>query len=218
MATKKLSIALKALTTPEFGAKVEMPSLSLNGVLVTPIADELNFVDGVTSPIQTQLNDKAALAHTQSGATITTDNSIVSTRYPQFTTTARGAAPMCVTATGSQVLADNGWKKINNLYTAFTVLVDGTPISWDMATDSYNAVITLVGNRTLLISNMANGMSGCLVVIQDGTGGRTLALPANSKTLGGVALTLTSVASSRDVLTWFYDGTFFYWSIGNNYA
>ena len=41
---------------------LETDALSLNGVTVTSTAAELNYVDGVTSNIQTQLNTKAPLA------------------------------------------------------------------------------------------------------------------------------------------------------------
>ena len=216
MATKKLSEALLALTTPEFGAEVEMPSISLNGTAVTATAAELNYVDGVTSAIQTQIDGKAATAHTQSGATIITDNSIVSTRYPQFSTTARGAVPACATATGSQVLADNGWTSKNNVYTAFQTLTDAATITWNM-NSGYNAKVTLAGDRVLSVTNAVNGMSGCLVITQDATGGRTLDLPANSKLLGATSLVLSSAASSIDILTFVFDGTSYYWSLGANY-
>lgn len=216
MATKKLSAALLALTAPEFGAEVEMPAISLNGTTVTATAAELNFVDGVTSNVQTQLNAKAATVHTQSGATITTDNSIIPTRYPEFNTTARGAVPMCNTSTGSQVLADNGWTNKNNVYSAYQTLTEGTPVTWSVLS-GYNATITLTGNRILSITDAANGMSGCLIVKQGTTGGHTLTLPSGSKLLGATSLTLTSATGSVDILTFSYDGTNYYWSQGANY-
>ncbi len=62
-------------------------------------------------------------------------------------------------------------------------------------------------------------MYGLLKVVQDGTGSRTLTLPAGSKVInggGGVAL-LTTTANAVDILTYFYDGSTFWWTIGNNY-
>lgn len=219
MATKKLSVALKALLTPEFGAKVEMPSISLNGTLVTSSAAELNFVDGVTSNVQTQLNAKAASSHNHAGTEITSGVIGVS-RLPAYTSGAGGIVPDPVTATGSQVLADDGWKKINNLYSAFTLLTDGATVTWNMATDSYNARVTLGGSRVLNITNVQNGMSGCLKITQDGTGGWALELPASSYFVNGgdAGYALSSAPGSIDILTFIYDGTRFLWSIGNNYT
>jgi hypothetical protein len=214
MATKKLSEALRALTTPEFGAEVEMPALSLNGTTIMPTGAELNYVDGVTSNIQTQLNAKAASTHAHAGTDITS-GTIAGARLPAMSTTAQGSVPASMTATGSQVLADNGWVNKNTLYTAYQTLTEASPVVWDMLT-GYNATITLTGNRTLSITNIANGMSGCLIVKQN-AGGCTLTLPAGSKLQGATALTLTSAASSVDILTFTYDGTNYWWSQGANY-
>jgi hypothetical protein len=56
-------------------------------------------------------------------------------------------------------------------------------------------------------------------VKQDATGSRTLTLPAGSKVIngGGGAVTLTTAANATDVLSYFYDGTNYFWTIGYNY-
>ena len=62
------AIATKADTaSPTFTGTVTIPTaavttFSLGGTTVTSTADELNYVDGVTSNVQTQLNGKASLA------------------------------------------------------------------------------------------------------------------------------------------------------------
>lgn len=62
------AIATKADTaSPAFTGTVTIPTavvttFSLGGTTVTSTADELNYVDGVTSNVQTQLNGKASLA------------------------------------------------------------------------------------------------------------------------------------------------------------
>ena len=122
MATKKLSEALLALTTPEFGAEVEMPALSLNGTTITATGAELNYVDGVTSNIQTQLAAKSATGHAHAGTDITS-GTIAGARLPAMSTTAQGSVPASTTSTGSQVLADNGWTSKNNVYTAYHLTV-----------------------------------------------------------------------------------------------
>lgn len=85
----------------------------------------------------------------------------------------------------------------------------GAPVS--------NAIVTLGGNRTLSITGHINGSCGTLVVIQDGTGSRTLSLPGGSVAPGG-AFTLSTAAGSIDVLSWVYDGTRFLWTIGKAFA
>jgi hypothetical protein len=101
---------------------------------------------------------------------------------------------------------------------AFVTLTDGATITW--ATAGYpvsHAKVTLGGNRTLVITGAVNGSSGEIRVTQDGTGSRTLALPASSKAPGG-AFTLTTTAGAMDVLAWSYDGTTYTWVIGKAFA
>lgn len=62
MATKKLSLALAALTTPTFNYQVTMPSFKLGATSVTASGAEMNYLVGVTSGIQAQINAKLATA------------------------------------------------------------------------------------------------------------------------------------------------------------
>ena len=97
-------------------------------------------------------------------------------------------------------------------------LTDGATITWDCKV-SLNDSVTLGGARTLAMSNTVAGMYGTLVVKQDATGGRTLTLPAGSKVINGGAgaITLTTTAAAKDILTFYFDGTFYYWTYGKNY-
>ena len=64
-----------------------------------------------------------------------------------------------------------------------------------------NFVLTLTGNITsLTASNEVAGQSGFIVFIQDGTGGRTVALHGDYETAAGAGLTLTSTASATDIV------------------
>ena len=100
-----------------------------------------------------------------------------------------------------------------------TALTDAATVTWDIDVKGLNTAVTLTGNRTLAISNSVAGTFGTLVVTQDGTGSRTLALPANAKVIGGGAgaITLTTTANAKDILTWYYDGTNYYFNYGKNY-
>lgn len=53
------------------GVIPEVEDVTLASLGVTATAEELNYVDGVTSNIQTQLNDKAAISHSHSASDIT---------------------------------------------------------------------------------------------------------------------------------------------------
>lgn len=64
-----------------------------------------------------------------------------------------------------------------------------------------NFVLTLTGNVTLANpSTEAVGQSGFIVLIQDGTGGRTVSLGTDYETAAGAGLTLSSAASTTDIV------------------
>jgi len=73
-------------------------------------------------------------------------------------------------------------------------------VDLDFTADT-NFVLTLTGNITsLTASNEVVGQSGFIVFIQDGTGGRTVALHGDYETAAGAGLTLTSTASATDIV------------------
>ena len=64
-----------------------------------------------------------------------------------------------------------------------------------------NFVLTLTGNVTLANpSTEIVGQSGFIVFIQDGTGGRTVSLGTDYETANGAGLTLSSAASTTDIV------------------
>ena len=68
-------------------------------------------------------------------------------------------------------------------------------------TANTNFVLTLTGNVTsLTASNEVAGQSGFIVFIQDGTGGRTVALHGDYETAAAAGLTLTATASATDIV------------------
>lgn len=67
------------------------------------------------------------------------------------------------------------------------------------------------GNATFTFSNPPKaGTLITIVLIQDGTGSRTVTWPATVKWTAGTAPTLTTTASKRDVFTFVYDGSNYY--------
>lgn len=102
-----------------------------------------------------------------------------------------------------------------------TTLTDGATITWALGTDRVGlATVTLGGNRTLAITGAVAGTSGILKVVQDGTGGHTLALPATSKVAnaGGGVVTLSAGAGAIDVLSFYYNGSNYFWTYGVNFT
>ena len=64
-----------------------------------------------------------------------------------------------------------------------------------------NFVLTLTGNITLVNpSTEAVGQSGFIVLIQDGTGSRTLSLGTDYETAGSGGITLSTAANARDII------------------
>lgn len=118
------------------------------------------------------------------------------------------------------VSAVTGWVASNSnfwLVRTLTTLTDAATVSWDMK--YLFAEVTLGGNRTLSVSNAVAGMSYKLIVRQDGTGSRTLALPAGWKVVNGGAgaITLTTTANAYDFIAVEYDGTNYWVSYGRNF-
>jgi hypothetical protein len=94
-------------------------------------------------------------------------------------------------------------------------------ITWDVSGTSTNYEATLTGNTTLTMSNVRNGDYGTLIVTQDGTGSRTLSFGGGTHKVvngGGGAPTLTSNPNAIDILSFTYNGSTFYWTVGNDYT
>jgi len=88
-----------------------------------------------------------------------------------------------------------------------TALTDGSSITWDASTQDV-AKVTLAGNRTL--GSASNGTTGqfiSLLIIQDGTGSRTLTWNAAYEFASDTAPTLTTTANLGDVFVFRYNGS-----------
>jgi len=87
-------------------------------------------------------------------------------------------------------------------------LTDGATVAWDVSTSPI-AKLTLGGNRTLSAPTNAvgSGQYISLLVIQDGTGSRTLTWNAVYEFTADTAPTLTTTANYGDLFTFRYNGT-----------
>ena len=88
----------------------------------------------------------------------------------------------------------------------FQTLTDGANIDWDVSV-GMTAKVTLGGNRTMNApTNLVEGMTYTLIVVQDGTGSRLLTWNSFFKFAGGTAPTLATAADAANVFRFFaYD-------------
>lgn len=90
---------------------------------------------------------------------------------------------------------------------AYVTLTDAATIATDLSLGNQFQV-TLGGNRTLgAPTNVVAGQSGVIRVVQDGSGGRTLAYNSVFKFPGGTAPTLTTTANAVDLLAYHCETT-----------
>ena len=98
---------------------------------------------------------------------------------------------------------------------AEATLTDGSTINWDASTSDV-AKVTLAGNRTLgAASNGTTGQFVSLLIIQDGTGSRTLTWNAIYEFKDDEAPTLTTTANKGDLFSFRFNGSK-YLEIGRN--
>ena len=88
-----------------------------------------------------------------------------------------------------------------------TALTDQATVTWNAETQDV-AKVTLAGNRTL--SSATSGTTGqfiSLLIIQDGTGSRTLTWNAAYEFAADTAPTLTTTAAKGDLFVFRYNGS-----------
>jgi hypothetical protein len=85
-----------------------------------------------------------------------------------------------------------------------------------------NGDLTLVNNANTVISitNAVAGVYGTIILRQSNIGNGTITLPAGSKVVsnGGGAVTLSTTAFAVDILSFYYDGSNYFWTYGKQYS
>ena len=113
-------------------------------------------------------------------------------------------------------IADNAVTTTKIGYAEAT-LTDGSTVSWDVAASPV-AKVTLGGNRTFgAPTNGTTGQFVSLLVIQDGTGSRTITWNAVYEFAADTAPTLTTTAAKGDLFVFRYNGSK-YLEVGRNLA
>jgi len=96
---------------------------------------------------------------------------------------------------------NNTWLKAQAGYTVSSTETGAFTFDYDTY---QNFVVTLGGNITFTNPTTENvGQSGVIVLVQDGTGSRTLSLGTDYETVGGAGITLSTAAASVDVLPYY---------------
>jgi len=146
--------------------------------------------------LQNKVGDHDYIAFADGGATsIYFDNAV------KLATTTAG-----IDITGTLDVTGNITYSGGSLTTEDT-LTDGATVTWDV-TASPVAKVTLAGSRTLSAPSnpLGSGQYASLLVIQDGTGSRTLTWNAAYEFKDDTAPTLTTTASKGDLFTFRYNG------------
>ena len=116
-----------------------------------------------------------------------------------------GQAPNVKALTASDI-ADDLITSAKLNYSEST-LTDQATVTWDASTQDV-CKLTLGGNRTLAApTNSTTGQFISILVIQDGTGSRTLSFNAVYEFASDTAPTLTTTANLGDVFVFRYNGS-----------
>ena len=158
------------------------------------------------------LNDSGPLG-TPSSGTVTnlTGTASININGTVGATTANTGAFTTLSTTGNVGIgtASPGAKLavVGTGYSPAITLTDGATLNWDTSLGQV-AQVTLGGNRTFAApTNLVNGGFYSLLIIQDGTGSRTISWNAVFDFTGGTAPTLSTTAGSKDLIAWRSDGT-----------
>ena len=109
--------------------------------------------------------------------------------------------------------------------TPITLSYTGSTINWNPSL-GLNAAVTLTQNSTISFTTPPPvGSYGTVILTQDATGSRTILLPTISgvtnKVLGStstITVALSTAATTKDILNFYYDGINCYWNVGQGYG
>ena len=183
-------------------------STTATGTVLTLTDTSINSTQNIQLPTAKAIADDSGNEYLKFVKTASAVNEI------SITNSATGNSPdLSVTGSDTNIglsitTKGTGLIKLNDgAYFPEATLTDGATITWDVSTAPV-AKVTLGGNRTLSApTNSATGQFISLLVIQDGTGSRTLTWNSAYEFASDTAPTLTTTASLGDLFTFRYNGT-----------
>jgi hypothetical protein len=207
--TTAQTLTNKTLTSPKINENVAVTSTAtelnlLDGVsgleqadftklaAVTSTAAELNLLDNVSGLVQADLTKLAAL-----------DATAAEINYSDLAALGTTAASKVFTANANNLTIVSG-----AMLNTEDTLTDAATIVWNVI-NSPVAKVTLGASRTLALptgTGIAAGQFISLLIIQDGTGSRTITWNAAYEFTTDTAPTLTATANLGDVFTFRYNG------------
>ena len=204
-------------TAPASGASIFIVEIS--GAVGGPLASDLNGaelildVDADTTlraDTDDQIDIKIANTDHIKLATSSGDTVI------QPTTDAKDIIIKQFDGTSLVEFNDGAYSKFTAMaYFPEATLTDGSSIDWNVLTSPV-AKVTLAGNRTLNAATGAQaGQFVSLLIIQDGTGSRTVTFNAAYEFKDDTAPTLTTTAAKGDLFVFRYNGSK-YLEVGRN--
>jgi len=182
----------------------------LTGVTGSPVKRGFTLNNSVLNSNELEVfvnnvRQEPSVAYTAAGTTLTMTGDVETT--DDFYVVYQGMAKQTVTPAASTNLSITDLTLSGEL--ALAKAVQGTTLTDTSNTgsvtldfDTYqNFVLTLTGNVTLANpTTEAVGQVGSIVLIQDGTGSRTLSLGTDYESVGGSGITLSTAASATDMI------------------
>jgi hypothetical protein len=132
------------------------------------------------------------------------------------TAIADGFIPNTITISDLQVELDAGAHSIG--FTMHTATGDGTTLI-DWTAGNKHKFTFGAQNETITFTNPTNPCAVQMIIVQDGTGSRTITWSGMTiKWYGGTAPTLTTTASGEDIISFIWDGTSYYGQCSKAFA
>ena len=204
-------------TAPASGASIFIVEIS--GAVGGPLASDLNGAELIL--------DADADTTLRADTDDQIDFKIANTDHIKLATSSGDTVIQPTTDTKDIIIKQFDGNELVNFndggYSSFTraaffpeaTLTDASTISWDVSTSSV-AKVTLGANRTLgAATNAQTGQFVSLLIIQDGTGSRTVTFNAAYEFKDDTAPTLTTTAAKGDLFVFRYNGSKFL-EVGRN--
>jgi hypothetical protein len=204
-------------TAPASGASIFIVEIS--GAVGGPLASDLNGAELIL--------DADADTTLRADTDDQIDFKIANTDHIKLATSSGDTVIQPTTDTKDIIIKQFDGNELVNFndggYSSFTraaffpeaTLTDASTIAWDVSTSSV-AKVTLGANRTLgAATNAQTGQFVSLLIIQDGTGSRTVTFNAAYEFKDDTAPTLTTTAAKGDVFVFRYNGSKFL-EVGRN--